>query len=116
MELNTQEKIDRLLDWVQEYRHTFTAEAMDTGSGDYLMRKLDSKNLMLLSMKFEKVKPTELVIGRFCNWMQMDPMEDSRDYDTGCGKAFSLIDGTLGENDMRYCTYCGKPINDVTVM
>jgi len=50
-----------------------------------------------------EVKPQETCVWSFDQWS-----DDF--YETSCGKAFTLIEGTLEENDMRYCTYCGKPI------
>jgi|WetSurMetagenome_2_1015567.scaffolds.fasta_scaffold328114_2 hypothetical protein len=34
-------------------------------------------------------------------------------FDTSCGQAFVLNDGTLVENGMRFCCYCGKTIVEV---
>jgi len=39
-----------------------------------------------------------------CNWV-VD--EDSGAYDTDCGRTFPLNDGTLAENEMAFCCYCG---------
>jgi len=37
---------------------------------------------------------------------------DDGTYETSCGQAFTIIDGTPADNDMRFCTYCGKPIEE----
>jgi len=34
-------------------------------------------------------------------------------YDTNCGKAYGLIDGTLKENSHIYCPYCGGKIKEL---
>lgn len=39
-----------------------------------------------------------------CAWMED---ESGEYYDTSCGHAFVLIEGTPAENDMRFCPYCG---------
>lgn len=31
-------------------------------------------------------------------------------YNTECKQAFCIMDGTLEENDFKYCTYCGREI------
>ena len=42
-----------------------------------------------------------------CEW-EYD--EDYSCYDTSCDNAYCLLDGTLEENNHKYCPYCGKPI------
>jgi hypothetical protein len=44
-----------------------------------------------------------------CTWKEMDEF-DSRAFDTGCGHAFELNDGTPSSNEMQFCCYCGKRI------
>ena len=39
-----------------------------------------------------------------CRWM-FD--EDTDSYDTRCGGKYVLISGTLGQNHMVFCPYCG---------
>jgi len=41
-----------------------------------------------------------------CNWTQED--WDSDMWSGSCGACWSLNDGTPEENDMKYCTNCGK--------
>lgn len=43
-----------------------------------------------------------------CTWT-LDP--DGELWDTGCGQAFCLSDGTPKENDMIYCPFCGNRIS-----
>ena len=42
-----------------------------------------------------------------CIWTEnFDP-----DYwETSCGQAFTLIDGTLEDNHIRFCAFCGREI------
>ena len=44
-----------------------------------------------------------------CLWTY-DDIDDC--YNTGCGNAYCLVDGTLEENDHKYCPYCGGPIQE----
>lgn len=44
----------------------------------------------------------------FCCWRQQE--ESSGEWETDCGNAFWLNDGTPEKNEMKYCTYCGKPL------
>lgn len=42
-----------------------------------------------------------------CQWTYD---EEHDVYDTECGEAFSITDGTPKENGMKFCTYCGKKL------
>lgn len=44
-----------------------------------------------------------------CEWIREEWDEE---YFTTCGEAFCLNDGTLKDNSIRYCCYCGKPIKE----
>ena len=44
-----------------------------------------------------------------CEWSQ-NCDDDERYFDTSCGEAYVLIDGTLDENKHKYCPYCGCKI------
>ena len=46
----------------------------------------------------------------FCVWHN-DPETDNS-WDTSCRELFVIIDGTPTENGMRFCCYCGKPIQE----
>lgn len=41
-----------------------------------------------------------------CEWAQDDKTESDA-WNTKCGNAFLLSEGTPAENDMKYCPYCG---------
>lgn len=47
-----------------------------------------------------------------CKWTQED--YDSDVWNTDCGDAMCLNEGTPGDNFMRFCCYCGKPLESVT--
>ena len=42
-----------------------------------------------------------------CVW-QLDVIDEM--YETTCGQAYVLNDGTLEENEMKYCCFCGKEL------
>jgi hypothetical protein len=44
-----------------------------------------------------------------CIWKE----DDEGIWETTCGEAFTIIEGTPGGNDMEYCCYCGKPLEEV---
>ena len=44
-----------------------------------------------------------------CTWTQDD---DSHLWMTACQGDFSLEEGTPSENQMRFCCYCGKPLEE----
>ena len=48
-----------------------------------------------------------------CLWLEEYGDDE---YQTSCGKAFILNDGTLEQNDMRFCCFCGKPIREEIVV
>ena len=63
----------------------------------------------------DKIAQAYKIIGSFtthtepedeCNWTQED--WDSDMWSGSCGACWSLNDGTPEENDMKYCTNCGK--------
>jgi hypothetical protein len=45
-----------------------------------------------------------------CEWKVDD--SDYNTYKTGCDQYFTLIDGNLKDNDIKYCTYCGKTVTE----
>jgi len=45
-----------------------------------------------------------------CIWRLHD--EATGTYEASCGEWYSLIDGTPGENNFRYCMYCGREIRE----
>lgn len=45
-----------------------------------------------------------------CNWAQADFETDA--WETTCGGVFRLDDGTPSDNQMRWCCYCGKSLQE----
>ena len=45
-----------------------------------------------------------------CTWTH-DP--DLNMWDTECGKSWTVLEGTLSENGMTFCPFCGKQIGEV---
>ena len=45
-----------------------------------------------------------------CIWAQDGVGEDH--WDTGCRGRFTIMDGSPSENKMRFCCYCGKPLEE----
>ena len=43
---------------------------------------------------------------RNCTWTH-EVHHESDAWDTQCGNAFLLVEGTPAENDMAFCPYCG---------
>lgn len=47
-----------------------------------------------------------------CCWSQdTDDDSESGAWNTECGNAFSICDGTPSDNSMTFCCYCGFPID-----
>ena len=55
------------------------------------------------------ITPDAYAAGRVatCVWTY-DDIDDC--YNTGCGNAYCLVDGTLEENEHTHCPYCGGQI------
>jgi len=45
-----------------------------------------------------------------CSWVQDG---EGGPYATDCGDYFIVNEGTLAENKMAFCCYCGKPVDEV---
>jgi hypothetical protein len=45
-----------------------------------------------------------------CKWTLID--DDNLTYETSCDNAFSITSGTLKDNEMVYCCFCGKKIKE----
>jgi hypothetical protein len=45
-----------------------------------------------------------------CVWTQTE--EEHTRWEASCGKVFIIEDGTPEENEMKFCTFCGKPIKE----
>lgn len=44
-----------------------------------------------------------------CKWTE----DEDGNWFTDCGEAFTFIDGGPAENSMKFCCYCGKPLEPV---
>lgn len=50
---------------------------------------------------------------QYCHWLQQD--DEFSDVWLACdNKLFCVINGLPSENDMRFCPYCGKNLNEIT--
>lgn len=47
-----------------------------------------------------------------CTWTFDDP--DRNGWSAECGGEFYLAEGTPKQNEMRFCCYCGKPLDEIT--
>ena len=66
----------------------------------------DLRMLRKALAELEAVKARE----EACVWTY-DDYEDS--WQTTCGNAFTLNDGKPSDNEMRFCGYCGHPLQEV---
>ena len=44
-----------------------------------------------------------------CKWTE----DDAGIWNTECGDLFVVNEGSPEQNDMKFCCYCGKPINQI---
>lgn len=48
-----------------------------------------------------------------CDW-QLDPDNDTADvYETSCKNAWEFTEGNLKDNEISFCPYCGKRIEEI---
>lgn len=47
-----------------------------------------------------------------CVWSEFPEIDDCGNWDTGCGNAFILSEGTPSENEFKFCPYCGREIEE----
>ena len=47
-----------------------------------------------------------------CRWSRAD--DDTDLWETTCGKAFTIIDGSPADNQMAFCCYCGRELESET--
>jgi hypothetical protein len=45
-----------------------------------------------------------------CHWKE----DTDGTYETDCGQAYCMNDGTPKENDMRFCSFCGRVLEEVS--
>lgn len=45
------------------------------------------------------------------NWYCIWEQDEEGNWQTDCDEMFVIIDGTPEENQMKYCAYCGRLIN-----
>lgn len=46
-------------------------------------------------------------MNRSCVWT-----ETEESWETNCGASFVMIEGTPKENNLRFCCYCGRPLEE----
>lgn len=47
-----------------------------------------------------------------CTWTRSREFYDSDCWETNCGNAWQLNEGTPTENHMKFCPFCGKPLEE----
>jgi len=54
-------------------------------------------------------------MSKTCKWISREEFygEYSDHWSTDCGQVFVLNDGTPGDNNMKYCCFCGKKIKQL---
>ena len=50
-------------------------------------------------------------MSKTCEWVE--DQDDPGVFDVECAERFILNEGTLKENNFRYCPYCGRYIKEV---
>jgi hypothetical protein len=64
------------------------------------------REAVLLAIEYRRA------ISEKCIWSESNNYDDDY-WDSGCGNAFTFIDGTPEENGMKFCPYCGKVVEIV---
>ena len=79
---------------------------------DDILIKVDELNELIATKKPYAWVPTNRYIKteeKTCTWTH----DEDDFYDTACGDGFQLVAGTLEQNHMRFCPFCGKKITEV---
>jgi len=76
----------------------------------FLDKKYELKNIIASGVICRMRKDLEqaLKAKEKCKWTYDDDF-----WDTDCGKAFTIMEGTPKDNEMKYCPYCGRQIEQV---
>ena len=48
-----------------------------------------------------------------CVWFRDDGIDASDVWDTDCGHAFVVTEGSPSENHMKFCCYCGRELEEL---
>lgn len=75
-------------------------------AADYLRACADAQPAPAVPQAEPKREPT-------CLWSRAD--DDADLWETECGHAFTLTDGTPTENEMLFCNFCGKRVEDASI-
>jgi hypothetical protein len=76
--------------------------------GKYVsIKKLNDGEILNIKSSLTKQK---------CTWSNsegVDGEDTDTHWSTSCGEEFIITDGTPEDNNMGYCCYCGKPIDQL---
>ena len=67
--------------------------------------------LSIMLVPFEITKDGAGGMPKRCKWYIAEDEGGDEYYDTECGEAYVLVDGTLEENKHNYCPFCGGKID-----
>lgn len=56
--------------------------------------------------------PDKIADQIYCDWVQEEPAEDET-WETSCGNAYILLEGTPKENDYNFCPGCGRHVRQI---
>ena len=76
------------------------SESYEVEDGEEVGSPQIDKDALLLAIKDNKVE--------YCHW----GYDSEGCHETTCGHIFQLNDGTLKDNKMKYCCYCGNEIKE----
>jgi len=48
-----------------------------------------------------------------CQWRQSKDRDEDGIYSTSCGGMFYFDNGSLSDNEFKFCPYCGREIEEV---
>lgn len=78
------------------------------------MTRDEAKQDLHYSLQFDTLKPNLFIDkiydefeNKSCNWYQQ---EGGYDFESDCGMQFTIFEGMPSENNMNFCTKCGKKL------
>jgi len=76
------------------------------------MNKQEMMDKIIEKIK-ENKKAATAYVERRCTWTRCDDWDYSELWSTSCGQEFDLTNGyTPADNRMKYCCFCGKPLEE----
>ena len=100
----TSDEIKQAVEICESGKGCYGCPLSELNSGDDGVGSCARRSLRALLSAYEREE-------KGCEWREEG--YEGGTWETSCGKAFSLIDGTPEENEMKHCPYCGGVLKQI---